>query len=448
MQIGLLRPGGNRVQKDVLCQAIKSTRMKTMIKTLPRTAFLGLVSSFLLVGTCSAANFYVRAGASGANNGSDWANAWRDASSINYGALNAGDTVYFAAGTYGALVVAKGGAAGSPITFKRATGAQHGTDAGWSSGFDGKVIFDGANGFCAVCVGGSVQADHVTIDGATRYGMWARNAMYGVKPRGPRNAANNLTLRYMELGDAGAYKLGEDGIQGLGNNLVVEYSYVHDNDELSTHGDGIQWFEGNNIILRYNVFKNNGQHTMLGEAAWSVYANDVQIYYNVFYNRGGSHYNGITAHSGSPQSGRFFRIYNNTFDLEATSNSGYNNLFNLASPIGQVDFKNNAVIYSNAGSLSKTTHSFNAFDNSGEYAVYNIPSETGRVVAADLGFVNAASGDYRPTSTSPLLKKGVGVGLTRDFDGKSVSSTPTIGAFEPAGSTAALSAPTNLRIAP
>jgi hypothetical protein len=69
--------------------------------------------------------------------------------------------------------------------------------------------------------------------------------------------------------------------------------------------------------------------------------------------------------------------------------------------------------------------------------VYNIPAEVGRVVAADLGFVDVASANYRPVSGSPLIGKGTNVGLTRDFDGKTVPSTPSIGAFEGAGAAAA-----------
>jgi hypothetical protein len=257
-------------------------------------------------------------------------------------------------------------------------------------------------------------------------------------------------LRYIESGDPATYRNAEDGIQGVGDNLLVEYCYVHDNDSVVTHGDGIQWFQGDNIVIRYNVFKNNGQQTMLGEAAWSVYVNDVQIYYNVFYNRGGTHYNGITAHSGSPRLGRFFRIYNNTFDLEATSTSGYDNIFNLASPASVVDFKNNAIIHTNVASVSQASHSYNGYDNSGEYSDYNIPSETGGVVSADLGFVSVPMADYRLTPTSPLRGKGTYLGLTRDFAGKPVAAVPSIGAFEAddGSVTLALGPPANLRVIP
>jgi hypothetical protein len=392
-----------------------------------------------------AANFYVRNGASGSNNGSDWTNAWSDMSKISYSSINPGDTIYFAVGTYGGLRINKSGTSGNPITFKRATVASHGADTGWSASYDGRVIIDGG-----IEVGITIDAHYITIDGATRYGIWSRKGSRGI---GTRNGgrANNLTLRYIETGDPGTYKNNEDGIQGIGDNLLVEYCYVHDNDSTVTHGDGIQWFQGNNITLRYNVFKNNGQQTMLGEAAWSTYANDVNIYYNVFYNRGGTHYNGITAHAGSPEAGRYFRIYNNTIDLEANSADGTDSLFNMTSPKGTVDFRNNAVVYTNVAAANQSAHSYNAYDNNGSYADYNIPTETSRVVAADLGFTNINSADYHLTSLSPLIGKGTNVGLTQDFDGKPVPAIPSIGAFELNNGSATvvtLMAPSNLKIVP
>jgi len=397
---------------------------------------------------CSAATFYVRSGATGRNDGSDWINAWNSTSRINFGALNPGDTVYIAGGTYGPLNITKSGSSGKPLTFKRATSAEHGTSTGWSNAYDSRVIIDGRGGMAAVGIGegGSYSGQSfITIDGVTEYGIWLRNAMTGV--RAARGKSNNLKLRYLELGDEGQSKLGEDGIQGRGDNLLVEYSYIRDNDNIETHGDGIQWFAGTNITIRYNVFKNNGQMFMLTETAWgSDYVNDLNVYYNIFYNRGGRHYNGISKKL-CPQPGHYWRIYNNTFDLEAKSNSGFDNIFSGAGSCSRMEFVNNAVIYSNASSLGGVSHSYNGYDNSGALAVYNVPSEVGRVTAADLGFVDVANADYRLTSSSPLIGKGRDVGLTRDFDGNPVGSPPSIGAFEGVGSRSEpLSPPTNLTV--
>ncbi|MEQ1637905.1 MAG: hypothetical protein ABL903_14570 [Methylococcales bacterium] len=396
------------------------------MKTYPKKIIL----SAILLGSSQSSwstDFYIRSGASGTNNGTNWTNAWSATNKINYASIKPGDTIYFAAGTYGQLSINQSGTSGNPITFKRATSGSHGADdTGWNATYDGRVIIDGG-----IEVGITKDTNFITIDGATRYGIWARNGSRGI---GTRNGgrANNLTLRYLESGDPGAYKNNEDGIQGVGNNLIVEYCYIHDNDSIATHGDGIQWFEGNNIIIRYNIFKNNGQMTMLGEAAWSTYANDIQIYYNVFYNRGGTHYNGISTHLGSPQAGHFMRVYNNTFDLEAKDNSGYDSIFNIK-PYGTVEFKNNAMQYSNVASVNQATSSYNGYDNSGQYSNYNVPSGANSAVTVDLGFVNVALADYHLTATSPLKGKGTNVGLTSDFEGNPVPTIPSIGAFESTG---------------
>ncbi|MGZ3795652.1 MAG: hypothetical protein ACXVB1_04780 [Pseudobdellovibrionaceae bacterium] len=402
-----------------------------------------------------AATYYVRIGAIGSNSGTDWNNAWSNMSSIDFNVINPGDTIYIAAGTYDALAIIKSGTAGNPITFKRATNLEHGTSTGWSSTYDARIIIDGGGAIAAIGVGegGSYTAQsYITVDGVTKYGIWLRNGYHGVRlDREP--SSNNITLRYLEIGDPGIYKNGEDGIQGKGDNLVLENCYIHDNDSLTSHGDGIQWTLGTNITIRYNVLKNNGQMFMMASTAWGpAYVNDMNVYYNVFYNRGGSHYNGLVTML-CPQPGYSWRIYNNTFDLEATDNSGYNNIFNTAAgPCSNIDFKNNAIQYSNAGSVGNVNHSYNGYDNSGTYADYNIPSETGTLPAADLGFVNVSAGDYHLTSISPLISKGTNVGLTRDFDGNAVPNTPSIGAFEYGGSalspTPLLAAPKNLRITP
>jgi len=414
-----------------------------MKKIMLHPILISMVFNFIFVSWCSAANFYVRNGASGANNGSDWTNAWSQMSKINYSSINPGDTIFIAAGTYDALNIGKSGAAGNPITFKRATAVEHGTATGWTNSYDGQVDINGGGSLGAINMGSSSRS-YITIDGVTKYGIKATNATAIIRAVGG-TLNNNITIRYVEMASSGS-GISEDCLQGRGNNLLLENSYLHDCDNVNTHGDGIQWFSGNDIIVRYNIFKNTGQIMMLTETAWgNEYVNNLNVYYNVFYNRGGQHYNGISKKL-CPQSGNYWHIYNNTYDLEATSSNGFNNVFSGAGSCSLMDFKNNAVIYSNASSTGDISHSYNAYDNSSQYSVYSIPSETGRVAAADLGFVNADSADYHLTPSSPLIGKGINVGLSTDFDGKPVPATPSIGAFEPGSSLSALLPPTNLKV--
>src|SRR5690242_6729684 len=90
----------------------------------------------------SAANHFVRAGATGTGSGADWTNACADFSgSCAVSSLVRGDTYYVAAGTYASHTWNRAASGTSVITIKRATAADHGTDTGWSSTFDAQVTW-------------------------------------------------------------------------------------------------------------------------------------------------------------------------------------------------------------------------------------------------------------------------------------------------------------------
>src|SRR3954466_7595085 len=66
-----------------------------------------------------AADWFVRSTTTGANNGTDWNNAW-SISGINWASVNPGDTIWLAGGTYtGSLNPKKSGVAGNLIYVKR-----------------------------------------------------------------------------------------------------------------------------------------------------------------------------------------------------------------------------------------------------------------------------------------------------------------------------------------
>jgi hypothetical protein len=379
-----------------------------------------------------AANWYVRPGTNG--NGTSWATAFSSPDNINWTPVNPGDTIYVAGGTYGEMSMEKSGTAGNVITLRRATVGAHGSDTGWNPAWDAQVqiVGGGSSNLSALGIGqwGQNLISYVTVDGVVPNGIKASNAQYVLRAA---YGTNHVTLRYLEIQSQGTGAF-EDCIQGRGDNLILEYSYIHDCDNNANHGDGMQWFQGANVIVRYNLFENTGQVMMLTETAFvqgDEFLNDLNVYYNVFRNRQtvGDHNNGISKKL-CPQAGHYWHVYNNTWDLEAQANDGSDNLFSGAGSCAEMEFKNNAVIYSNASSLSPITHSFNAYDNSGTYSVFNIPTETGRVVAADLGFVNPEAKNYNLQSGSPLIDAGSSVGLTQDFNGNPIVGNPDIGAFE------------------
>lgn len=152
------------------------------------TVFLCLFSSQLY-----AANHYVRAGATGNNSGSDWANACPAfTGSCSAASLVRGDTYYVAAGNYAPLDITSPDSGTLIITVKAATVDDHGTSTGWSDAYAGQAVFTTAghqNMF---------ETDYITIDGQSRTG-WGSG--YHIKFR---NTALCNTCAAFELGNSGA----------------------------------------------------------------------------------------------------------------------------------------------------------------------------------------------------------------------------------------------------
>lgn len=100
------------------------------------------LSGFLAWGNAQAADHYVRADATGNNDGSDWTNAYTDLPA----SLTRGDTYYIADGTYGSYVFDDPLDGEKIITIKKSTVADHGTDTGYSEAdHNGQSVFEPAD---------------------------------------------------------------------------------------------------------------------------------------------------------------------------------------------------------------------------------------------------------------------------------------------------------------
>jgi hypothetical protein len=386
---------------------------------------------------------YVRQGASGTASGNDWTNAYTSFSGVTF----ATDTTYWVAGgTYSGFDINASGTAGAYIRVKRATSSIHGTDTGWSAGYDAQVTFDGS---IEIGYGSATARNYIIIDGSKRTSLfdgYGFRHIYSGSNAGQSGimapyGANNLILRYLDIGST-TDRFTEDGIQGRGNDLIIEYCMIHDCDvidpPIDQHGDGIQWFEGTNLTIRYCAWLHNGQHIYLGEDAWSEVVVNAKIYYNYFDNldRNSSPGNaGVLINFNDETSNLNAQIYNNTF---FQGDLGWITFY----PRGLADLtvKNNVFYVCDGSEPASTVHSYNGWDNGGTGACSNIPTETGRVAAADLGFVDAPNGDFTIQSSSVLRNAGTDVssvalnsaGQLVDILGNAIASptTPTIGAFE------------------
>ena len=129
-----------------------------------RIRFLLVFSLVVFFGFPGAAkNLYVRKGASGSNNGSDWNNAWTDVTQISWGGVNPGDSIWIAGGNYGTLLIGANGATNNPIYIARvrSTNSIPASAAGWNSAYDSQVVLSFYNNY------GSHS--WITLDGQVPY---------------------------------------------------------------------------------------------------------------------------------------------------------------------------------------------------------------------------------------------------------------------------------------
>jgi hypothetical protein len=227
-----------------------------------------LVGLLVVAVNCLAANHYVRAGASGNGNGSDWTNAcpeftgWCAVSS-----LVRGDTYYVADGNYASGSFNTPASGTSIITIKKATSSDHGTDSGWSSTYG-----DGPATFSSV----SFSSSYWDAAGLTVVGTVA----VGTNPISTRNVIlRNFTARSMFLradeisvigGSVGGFNacdsgMPEDGIQLWSDTtrgadrITIDGVYVHDirrTGGCTRHTDGLQIYSGTNHVIKNSIFVN------------------------------------------------------------------------------------------------------------------------------------------------------------------------------------------------
>jgi hypothetical protein len=413
--------------------------------------------------------YYVRAGATGAQNGSDWNNAYTSLPAT----LVRGATYYIADGSYPGYTFDDANSGTSVITIKKATVANHGTNTGWSDGYgDGQAVFSGDLIFVT---------DYFTIDGQTRNeSNWSEKSSYGISVSGVYvnsfnfgQTGDNITLRYMDMGPddgttnkesyAGAIiYLG--GFTDTVENWLVERNYIHNGRSLvqdaGVHNITFQynWFAKNwektgirgqvrasSVTVRYNVFKNTCQGNNFdptatsctaivgwyGNGAGSENFSDSKVYGNLFWDTIGTvaYTNGVVW-MGADRSAQ----YGGTYIDNCSNCAVFNNTFvGMGSKYGAGDWGNCNIDFS--GIKSGTEARNNIW-----YAVSNLCS-TGCSAAicsnntdTDTSsiFVNAAGGNYHLSSDGAA---GAGYTLSSpysyDMDGvQRGAGVWDIGAFE------------------
>jgi hypothetical protein len=370
--------------------------------------------------------------------------------------VSSGDTIYVAAGTYGALVIGKSGSAGSPIILERvrSTDVAATSAAGWKSTYDGQVVQTVSSGNVGIQfynVGG-----YFTVDGRISAG-WKINYSdnsTGVEigGSGPSNVTlryiqawgpgvinqsgdvrgfdltpasgsmNNLVMQYCEVGNGGDSCM----YLTLANNALIEHCLFHDADaqnEATFHPNVIYTGRITNSTFRYNKIYNVAvEGLFFGDSG----NQNIAIYDNLFYQ-------GTLA----PNSGRGIQ-----FDDASSGNSGilvYNNVFDSL-PGGAALFdsgsfsgcvvENNIFWNTDPTYNSGVSHDYNFYSDSGWSEAHGIQNGL-------IPFVSELTFNYQIISVIGILdpaSKGLNLGspYNVDMNGNTrPSSGPwDIGAYE------------------
>lgn len=326
--------------------------------TLAMKKFLIILLQAVNLAAFGASNHYIRAGATGANNGSDWANAYTSIPST----LTRGDTYYFADGNYGSFKFSTAQSGTNYVYFKKAFDAyDHGTDAGWVSSYGQTNATFGPI---------TLNSGYLSFDGQTNYGFQVFYTTIGsmgiglyvapwtvirqtecIGPAGTNDfnfttstvgigtasgLATNLTVDHCSIHGSDTLIFLTGGAGGS-DNFTLEYSDLHDSRSINAnaHSNCIYVGSGNNDTFRFNRF-----HNYNVEGIFYSYGGQTgnAIYGNVFYD-------GVSVAVGVEfrQSYNYGStlIYNNTFvnlpegavlDLTPTTSNttvgcaGFNNL--------------------------------------------------------------------------------------------------------------------------
>lgn len=273
-----------------------------------------LVYVGLIPDISQAANRYVRPGATGGNNGSDWTNAYQNLPSV----LVRGDTYYLADGTYGSRTFSDANSGTTPITIRKATASDHGTDIGWLPSYgDGQAVFTGWN----------IYTDYYVFDGQTRNADWQSGAVdqYGISTgntrldNGAGTGGDNLTFQYIDFHGGGRDTgKGDDVIYGLtGNtNITFQYCALHDSDRtiFLTRNNWTNW-----VVDQSYMARNASSPASHGELASIYSSTNVTFSNNVIEDIEGT---AVFAGIGNGASSNW-KIFGNTFYHSPNFSSRY-----------------------------------------------------------------------------------------------------------------------------
>ncbi len=222
---------------------------------------ISLAAAALIPGFAEAANQYVRPGATGNNDGSDWANAYTKLPS----SLKRGDTYYLAGGNYGSHTFSDALSGTTAITVKKATVSDHGIVTGWQDTYGTtQALFSNL----------SFNTSNYVFDGNTGGGPGAWETGFGFKVQGTYHTIDfpavlsNIAIRHTDIQGGGRAESSDTDLLYLVNkytNISVSYCFLHDVSRTMI----LSWPSGGSgLTVEYSKFARNGvaEH----REAWSA----------------------------------------------------------------------------------------------------------------------------------------------------------------------------------
>ncbi len=427
----------------------------------------------LWMSTCAvAANYYVRADASGTQSGASWDNAYAQLPAR----LERGSTYYVADGTYPSKTFNDALSNNLKITIKKATIQDHGSATGWRDEYgDGQAVFASLTFNTGLYV-----FDGVTGGGP---GSWETGFGFKVRTIDTGKSANvyfgtgvsDISFRHVDFEGRGrSYSGGDTDLIYLTSkykNISISYCYLHDTDRTMI----LSWPSGGSgFVIEYSKFARNGSAEH--REAWSAGTDsDVTVRHNLFEDIMGTGVIAIVNNSGDARNwnihgnvfywtgkysdgiintGAIFVSWNNVDVLvRAVDWKVYNNVFaNIRGYTSAVVFQKslNSVVYNNIW-YNNGTDDTGVIGATGDYNWFYGNRRNNNRGANDLvgkanPFVNWQAGDWGLTAAIPGLfltdfENTDFRGVTRGADG-----VWDRGALEYRGDVVPLPAPTNLRV--
>jgi len=418
---------------------------------------------------CFSANHYIRVGAGGSANGSDWTNActWFTGSCAP-SAMVRGDTYYVASGTYANANVNfnKATSGTTVITIKKATVADHGTATGWSDAYGtgpANIVQDSSQNNIIYFTTSYWVFDGVTGGGPgnwkTGFGFYIDATRVSNPSPGPGtdDGVTDVTMSHFEVegdgddGDGSGSQANDGFSAGRGSRINISYAYIHhtgrcslfwrasdsiisyswfehDESTAGEHAEGASIWSGtcpantsisancvSNVTFAFDVWEDmEGTGTIVYEG------DDLKVYGNIFVGIGGAGMGNGVVTTWSASQATNVKVYNCSF-----LDSGFGVNFPDSASTGNVAY-NNIFVNNDPGYDNVATHNYNWYYNSGgTFGEANAQTGTGNP------FVSSATGNFHllaATTAGTSFSSPYNVdpdGITRASDG-----TWDRGAFE------------------